>query len=125
MAATIDIIYAGPHTPVDTAHDSHITHGPITRETVFDITGDTSYPTGGYLVTAAQLGLQRIHRIMRVEAPGTPASGMCVTHLTAQVPDTDVLLEFSVAAAGSAGKVQATSTGDVSGTTKRMIALGN
>jgi hypothetical protein len=39
---------------------------------IVDITGDNSYPTGGWAVTPAQLGVQRIDRVSAdVKSPST------------------------------------------------------
>ena len=46
-------------TPAQTAF-ANVFGGPVGRLTVTQITGDTSYPTGGTAVTAAQLGLNSV-----------------------------------------------------------------
>jgi len=43
------------------------------RVVVYDITGDTSYPTGGYAVTAAGFGMRRIYGMKDIGGNATSA----------------------------------------------------
>lgn len=93
-----------------------------TVEVDFTIEGDSSYPAGGYTVTAAQLGLRRIHEIYQVFAAGDPTNAYAIRQTWANrlAPQTTTKLTFNY----DESTAEITSTTDVSGTAYQMMAVG-
>jgi len=120
------------------------------RVVIYDITGDTSYPTGGYAVTAAGFGMRRIYgmkdiggnatsaRLMyRFDTTNTkiifeyPTGGGATTPTTLSDPAiaAGAVAVTSAAANGSADVVpgrgaEVGSTTDVSTVTVRFLIIG-
>lgn len=61
---------------------AYITEGPLKR-TVTDITADNAYPTGGYALTPANLGLSQFatHGIANVTTPSSATTDFAQVHL--------------------------------------------
>lgn len=49
------------------------------RVSIWDITGDTSYPTGGTVVTAAQFAMRRLYGMKNIGG-GNILAGQLITH---------------------------------------------
>src|SRR3990172_4286733 len=86
------------------------------RRTVTDVTFDTSYPTGGEAVTAAELGLHKIHTGTCCDLTATGAA-VNVASATFDHATSKILLYDETPA-------QVASTADVATTVVRVVAHG-
>lgn len=92
---------------------------PNTRAGFATLTPDTSYPTGGYAVTPAQLGLSRVSFAM-CNAVGSASNNGAATASYNQA--TGKVQLFTTGTTGA--QVEVASAANVSGITVNILALG-
>lgn len=126
--ATITIIHTRPFNPgvgEQPTSYSKDTHGHPTQEVVFELTGGTDYPTNGYTVTAAALGLSLIHEIHQVREANVTPTGYTLRHNFADRNAASIKVEFDKAAATSAATAEVVDGSNVSGAGAiRLVARG-
>lgn len=86
------------------------------KETITDVLFDSSYPTGGEAVTAAELGLNRVETATAV-VQGIASGSVNVTSADYDETNAKILLYDETPA-------EVANTSDMSGTTVRVIARG-
>jgi hypothetical protein len=95
--------------------------GPTIRTTLTTITPDTSYPTGGYALTAAQLGLSNVADAVCNIVGGTTNNGAVAASYNAA---TGKLQLWATGGTSPVTLAEVASTTNVSGVTVKVAAFG-